>query len=135
MSAELLILHFPAVYHTPITPTTNQSIQSLNTAIEEAILTLSLANSSSLASRNHDVLLDHLITLILIEANLPATLAEVSWLAFIRVKQESPFIMHKVLEETVKMSHHDGVNVSQQFGLVLCAAGKEKVSTLSMLCL
>jgi len=33
-----------------------------------------------------------------------------------------------VLEETVKLSHHNGPDVSQQFGLILCAAGKEKVS-------
>ena len=40
----------------------------------------------------------------------------------------------KVLEETVKLSHHNGADVSQHFGLVLCAAGKEKVSMLSTHC-
>jgi len=40
----------------------------------------------------------------------------------------------KVLEETVKVSHHGGADVSQQFGLILCAAGKEKVSMLPTYC-
>lgn len=34
----------------------------------------------------------------------------------------------KVLEETMKLSHYSGADLSQQFGLVLCAAGKEKVA-------
>ena len=38
------------------------------------------------------------------------------------------YLIHKVLEETVKLSHHNGADVSQQFGLILSAAGKEKVS-------
>lgn len=70
-------MHFPAVHHTPIRPTANQNTQSLNTATEEAILTLSLAKTGA---HKHDVLLDHLMTLLLVEANLPGTLAEVSML-------------------------------------------------------
>ena len=73
--AELLILHFPAAHHTPIMPTANQSAQSADGAIEEAILMLSLARTGATVS--HDIVLDHLMTLILIEANLPGTLAEV----------------------------------------------------------
>ena len=76
--AELLILHFPPVYHTAIAATDNQNTQSVDTPIEEAILTLSLAKTGVTASEKHDVLLDHLMTLVLIEANLPATLAEVN---------------------------------------------------------
>jgi len=75
--AELLILHFPAVHHTPI-PATNQNTQSADTAIEESILALLLAKNGAVTSYKHDVMLDHLMTLVLIEANLPGTLAEVN---------------------------------------------------------
>ena len=30
----------------------------------------------------------------------------------------------------MKSSHHNGADISQQFGLILCVAGKEKVSNL-----
>ena len=75
--AELLILHFPAAHHTPIIPTPNQNAQSADGAIEEAILMLSLARNSA-----KDIVLDHLMTLILIEAKLPGTLAEVMLVKF-----------------------------------------------------
>lgn len=75
--AELLILHFPAVHYTPITAT-NQNTQSVDTSIEESILALSLTKSGAVTSYKHDIVLDHLMTLVLIEANLPGTLAEVN---------------------------------------------------------
>ena len=61
-------------------PTPNQNAQSADGAIEEAILMLSLARNSA-----KDIVLDHLMTLILIEAKLPGTLAEVM-LVFIQMK-------------------------------------------------
>ena len=64
--------------HTPITSTSDQNAQSVDGPIEEAILTLSLAKTGAMASHKHNIVLDHLMTLILIEANLPGTLAEVN---------------------------------------------------------
>lgn len=130
MLAELLILHFPAVYHTVVPTTANQNTQ-VDTPIEEAILTLSLAKTGLTAAHKHDILLDHLMTLILIEANLPTTLAEVN--TYIGLNLLLSPVSYKVLEETVKLSHHNGADISQQFGLILCATGKEKVSNLPTL--
>ena len=57
-------------------PTANQNVQSADGAIEEAILMVSLAKTGPMVS--HNIVLDHLMTLVLIEANLPGTLAEVN---------------------------------------------------------
>ena len=75
--SELLTLHYPASHHMPIAATT-QNVHCATTAIEEAMLVLSLARSGV----SHDtssgiIILDHVITLILTEANLPGSLAEV----------------------------------------------------------
>ena len=68
-------------------PTANQNAQSADGAIEEAILMLSLARSGAMVS--HDIVLDHLMTLVLIEANLPGNLAEVN-IVNIQIKAHCP---------------------------------------------
>jgi len=75
--SELLTLHYPASRHTPIAAT-NQNIHCATTAIEEAMLVLSLARNGVSHDASSDIIImDHVITLILTEANLPGSLAEV----------------------------------------------------------
>jgi len=89
------------------------------------MLVLSLARNGASHDASSDIIImDHVITLILTEANLPGSLAEVQHMLCI------PMVMClycKMLEETVKLLHDSGADLSQQFSLVLSAAGREKV--------
>ena len=67
------------MHYTPATSAANQNAQSVDTPIEEAILALSLTKNDAVLSHKHDIVLDHLMTLVLTEANLPGTLTEVNF--------------------------------------------------------
>lgn len=80
--SELLTLHYPASHHSPVAAT-NQHEHCAPTAIEEAMLVLSLARNG--VSHDDMTILDHVITLTFTEANLPGSLAEVQHVLLVTV--------------------------------------------------